>query len=151
MDFKNMFRIKKATEENFTKVAGRQLLLLMILGFSAFIALMIILSWATNLISENNQRADAIDPESKTITLLLGSEPPQLDSTRTTDSVSIMILGHVMEGLLRYDENNNIVAGVAEKWEIRDDGATFWLRDDARWSDGKAVTANDFVSAWKTA
>ena len=146
-----MFRIKKGAEENFTKVAGKQLLLLMLLGFSAFIALMIILSWATSLISENNQRADAIDPESKTITLLLGSEPPQLDSTRTTDSVSIMILGHVMEGLLRYDENNNIVAGVAEKWEIRDDGATFWLRDDAKWSDGKAVTANDFIFAWKTA
>ena len=39
-----------------------------------------------------------------------------------------------MEGLLRYDEHNQIVPGVAERWEIREDGATFWLREDARWS-----------------
>tara|TARA_E500000331_G_scaffold138353_2_gene135142 strand:+ start:72793 stop:74484 length:1692 start_codon:yes stop_codon:yes gene_type:complete len=141
----------KETEETFAQVAGKQLLILTLLSFTGLAGLMIFLSWASNLFSDNNQRVGAIDLDSKTITLLLGSEPPQLDSTRTTDSVSIMILGHVMEGLLRYDENNNIVAGVAEEWNIHDNGATFWLRDDARWSDGKPVTARDFVFAWKTA
>jgi oligopeptide transport system substrate-binding protein len=28
-------------------------------------------------------------------------------------------------------------------------GATFWLREDALWSDGQPVTAHDFVFAWR--
>ena len=38
---------------------------------------------------------------------------------------------------------------MAERWEINEKGATFWLRADARWSDGKPVTAHDFVFAWR--
>lgn len=97
----------------------------------------------------DGQLRDAVDAESRSITLLLGQDPPQLDSTRSTDAISIRILGHVKEGLTRYDERNQLTGGVAERWEIREDGATFWLREDARWSDGEAVTAEDFVYAWR--
>ena len=55
-----------------------------------------------------------------------------------------------MEGLIRYDAKNQLVPGVAERWEIRPEGATFWLREDAQWSDGKPVTAHDFVFAWQS-
>tara|TARA_B100000029_G_scaffold514684_1_gene618433 strand:- start:1576 stop:3177 length:1602 start_codon:yes stop_codon:yes gene_type:complete len=112
---------------------------------------MALLSWASALTGSSTATLDAIDEDSETVTLLLRTEPPQLDSTRATDSVSISLLGHVMEGLLRFDENNQLAPGVAERWEIREDGATFWLRPDARWNDGIPVTAHDFVFAWRTA
>ena len=70
---------------------------------------------------------------------------------KATDQVSILILSHVMEGLTRYDRRGNIVPGVAERWEINDKDATFWLREDALWSDGEPVTAHDFVFAWRNA
>ncbi|MDZ7827762.1 MAG: ABC transporter substrate-binding protein [Gammaproteobacteria bacterium] len=54
-----------------------------------------------------------------------------------------------MEGLTRYDVTGQLVPGVAEDWEIRADGATFHLREEARWSDGEPVTAHDFVFAWR--
>ncbi len=92
---------------------------------------------------------DAVHEESRTLTLVLEQDPPQLDSTRSTDTVSIRVLGHVKEGLTRYDDRNQLTGGVAERWEVREDGATFWLREDARWSDGEAVTAHDFVYAWR--
>jgi len=95
--------------------------------------------------------AAAVDHAARTLTLALAQEPPQLDSTKSTDSVSIRILGHVMEGLLRYNRNNELVPGVAESYELRERGATFHLRPDARWSDGEPVTAQDFVFAWPTA
>lgn len=95
------------------------------------------------------QLGEAVDAESRSITLVLEQDPPQLDSTRSTDTISIRILGHVKEGLTRYDERNQLTGGVAERWQIREDGATFWLRDDARWSDGEPVTAHDFVYAWR--
>ena len=93
--------------------------------------------------------SDAIDAATGTVTLALSQEPPQMDSTRGTDQVSFRILGHVMEGLLRYDGSNRLVGGVAERWEVRDLSATFWLRPEARWSNGEAVTARDFVFAWR--
>jgi oligopeptide transport system substrate-binding protein len=96
-------------------------------------------------------RADAVDFDSQTITIALTQEPPQLNSMKATDQVSILVLGHLMEGLTRYDRRGNIVPGIAERWEITDESATFWLRRDAQWSDGLPVTAHDFVFAWQNA
>jgi oligopeptide transport system substrate-binding protein len=91
-----------------------------------------------------------VDPATNTITVFLREEPPQLNSSLSTDQVSGSVLGHVVEGLLRYDENNRLAPAVAERWELREHGATFWLREDALWSDGKPVTAHDFVFGWQT-
>ncbi len=94
---------------------------------------------------------DAVDADRRSITLLLEQDPPQLDSSRTTDAISIRILGHTMEGLTRYDADNRLIPGVAKRWRVDEEGATFWLREDARWSDGEPVTAHDFVHAWQRA
>ncbi len=93
--------------------------------------------------------ASAVDPVNGTITLAMSTEPPQLDSTKATDQVSGGIIGHVMEGLLRYGRDGSLIPGVAQRWQIRADGATFELRRNARWSDGSPVTAHDFVFAWR--
>lgn len=95
--------------------------------------------------------ATSVDFENQIITIALTQEPPQLNSMKATDQVSGFVLPHVMEGLLRYDRRGRVVEGVAEKWEVDKDGATFWLRKNALWSDGKPVTAHDFVFAWQQA
>ena len=107
-----------------------------------------IILWALAQWNEGGA-GDAADFAAAAVTLSLSQEPPQLDSTRSTDSVSIRILGHVIEGLLRYDSENQLVSGVADRWEIGDTSATFWLRPNARWSNGDPVTAHDFVFAWR--
>ncbi len=91
----------------------------------------------------------AVDFEKQEITLALTQEPPNLNSMKATDQVSIMVLGHLKQGLVRFDRRGKVVPGIATKWEIDDEGATFWLREDARWSDGEPVTAHDFVFAWR--
>ena len=53
-----------------------------------------------------------------------------------------------MEGLISYDNNDQLIPGVAARWEIRDDGATFWIREGTM-GDGEPVTAHDFEFAWK--
>ena len=139
----------QAYRDPMSRLAVRQLLWLGAIFVGVFIALMGALALASSITGGSTIAGRAIDLDTKTITLALGDEPPQLDSTRATDSISLFVLGHVMEGLLRYDANSQLVPGVAERWEIRPDGATFWLRDDARWSDGEPVTAHDFVFAWR--
>ena len=146
-----MNNLKSGTSDALTRTASTQLIWLGLAATIGFALLMGLLYWVSALTGSHTATLDAIDAESGTVTLLLRTEPPQLDSTRATDSVSISVLGHVMEGLLRFDENNQLAPGVAERWEIREDGATFWLRPDARWSDGVPVTAHDFVFAWRTA
>ncbi|MDA0978178.1 MAG: peptide ABC transporter substrate-binding protein, partial [Proteobacteria bacterium] len=94
---------------------------------------------------------DAVDDRNQVITIALTQEPPQLNSMKATDQVSILVLSHVMEGLVRYDRRGNVVPGVAREWEVSDEGAVFQLRDNALWSDGKPVTAHDFVFAWQNA
>ena len=75
---------------------------------------------------------------------------PQLNGMKATDQVSIRVLSHSMEGLTRYDRRGNLAPGVATRWEVDDKKATFWLREDAKWSNGDPVTAHDFVFAWRT-
>lgn len=91
----------------------------------------------------------ALDYDARTMSYALRQEPPDMNTTSSTDSISGMIIDHVLEGLLSYDPQGKLIGGVAERWELRNDGATFHLREDARWSDGSVVTAHDFVFAWR--
>lgn len=102
------------------------------------------------LTSPAHAQQNAVDFATQSIRLGMTGEPRNLDSTRATDQLSIFILEHVMEGLLRKDANNQLAPGVAERWEMEGAHVRFWLRRDARWSDGKPVTAHDFVYAWRT-
>jgi oligopeptide transport system substrate-binding protein len=140
-----------ASPDDFTRSAGRQLFVLGAIAIAAVAALLLVLSWASSLTASSSVSTQAVDAENNSLTLFLREEPPQLDSSRATDQVSGMVLGHVMEGLLRYDQHNRLVPGVAESWEIDEQGAVFHLRENARWSDGEPVTAHDFVFAWRLA
>jgi oligopeptide transport system substrate-binding protein len=127
----------------------RQLLWLGAGATALFVLLMLGLSFAASTTGGGAAGALAIDVEHNEISVAIRQEPPQLDHTRMTDTVSGMVIGHVLEGLLRYAADGTLLPGVAERWDIRDDGATFWLRDDARWSDGVPVRAEDFVFSWR--
>lgn len=81
----------------------------------------------------------------------LSSEPPTFDPQQAQDSTSNAILKLLYEGLTRQNaETGQAEEGVAESWDISADGLvyTFHLRD-SKWSNGDAVTANDFAFAWQ--
>ena len=109
-----------------------------------------VLSAMLLLLGCSNGDGSAARADRNMLRLAMAEEPPQLDSTRATDSVSIFVLGHVMEGLTRYGSGGAIIPGVAERWEVGERKAIFHLRGHARWADGKPVTAHDFVFAWRT-
>lgn len=114
-------------------------------------AVMLIVFAVVGILPVLPAEAGAVDPESKSITLALATEPPTLHSARATDTIASFVISHMMEGLLRYGESGELVGGVAERWQIDENGARFWLRENATWSDGQAVTAQDFVFAWQYA
>ena len=57
----------------------------------------------------------AVNEERNSITIALSEEPPQLDSTRATDASSFIVIAHTMEGLISYDDNDQLTPGVAER------------------------------------
>lgn len=89
----------------------------------------------------------------KPIKVCVGSEPKSIDPAINQAVDGSIYLVHAFEGLTKTDKNNKTVPGVAKSWDISSDKLTytFHLRKDAKWSDGKAVTAEDFVYAWQRA
>ncbi len=127
------------------------MLWLAVLASVGFVALLAVLGWAASLTSSGSAHLGGVNFARNAISIVLSDEPPQLDSTRSQDAISGIVLGHVMEGLLRYNAHGELVGGVAEKWQIGPERAEFDLRPDARWSDGRPVTAHDFAFAWRKA
>jgi oligopeptide transport system substrate-binding protein len=75
-----------------------------------------------------------------------GAEPETLDPAKSTGVTESNIQYELFEGLTTYSHNGDVAPGIAEKWDVSDDGLTytFHLRD-AKWSNGDPVTASDFV------
>ena len=131
--------------------SGRQLAWYFLYGVLGLVAIILVLGYLQQEFTVGNINQAAVDYEANSINLVLSEEPPQMDSGTATDSVSGMLLGHIMEGLLRYNAQDQLVAGVAYDWAMDNQSARFHLRKEATWSNGTPVTAHDFVFAWRRA
>jgi oligopeptide transport system substrate-binding protein len=131
-----------------TKITTEKGGIMKIIPSKFMLCILLLLLWPALVTFAGDQ---ATDKSNQIIRIAIEQEPPQLNSFLTEDSVSMMVLGHVMEGLLCYDRRGRLAPGVAERWDVDAGGATFYLRKDALWSDGKPVTASDFVFAWRMA
>ena len=77
-------------------------------------------------------------------------EPASLDPAKAVGLPEIEVIRDLYEGLVNQDEKGNIIPGVAARWKSNDNRVwTFSLRDNARWTNGQPVTAQDFVYAWQ--
>lgn len=88
-----------------------------------------------------------------TLPVNVGSDPDTIDPALNSAVDGATLIIHAFEGLYTLDKDGVPVPGQAESVDISDDGTvyTFHLRDGLKWSDGKALTANDFVYAWNRA
>lgn len=83
----------------------------------------------------------------------LTANPGNLDPQMASDNNSLMVIRNIYEGLMRTDSSGDLISGVAESYEVNAeyDEYIFYLREDARWSNGDPVTAYDFEFAWRRA
>ena len=80
-----------------------------------------------------------------------GDEPESLDMQKASSTGAGEVQRDIGEGLLGFTPNGELRAAAARRWTISDDGReyTFWLRPEARWSNGDPVTAEDFVYSFR--
>ena len=82
---------------------------------------------------------------------VIGDPPKIADPARGSLSTSEdVLLENVGQGLVRFDANGNIVGGLAERWNVSDDGLSYIFRIAAMsWPDGRKVTAEQVARILK--
>ena len=81
-----------------------------------------------------------------TITIAMQLEPPHLDPTSAAaQAIDSVVYTNIFEGLTRFMGDGSVVPGLAESWEISDDGLTytFHLREGVTFHDGSAMDSAD--------
>jgi oligopeptide transport system substrate-binding protein len=97
-----------------------------------------------------NASVIGFDKQKRTLDVANGGEPLSLDPHKANGIWENNIIGNMFVGLTTENAKGEPVPGMAERWDISDDGRTwtFYLRR-ATWSDGEACDAHDFEFALK--
>lgn len=95
--------------------------------------------------------AKSAGPAEKTVTIGIQQNPSTLDPAYIVDVVSGKVAAKIFNGLVRYNSKLEIVPDIALSWDISEDGRTytFKLRKEVYFSNGKKLTASDFVYSFK--
>ena len=94
------------------------------------------------------------DPAPRAELTVAYSDIKTLDPQLVSAMLDVRVSYSLFEGLCTFDPATmDVLPGVAERWDLSEDRRTytFHLREDARWSNGDAVTAWDFREAWRLA
>lgn len=97
-----------------------------------------------------NPPAGAQLAEQQQIVRHIKDEPASLDPLKAVGLPEIQVIRDLFEGLTNQDAHGKIVPGVAQSWSSSDNKTwIFTLRNNARWSNGEPVTAQNFVYSWQ--
>lgn len=120
----------------------------MSLSLAGIVLMVVLLSGCQSQQSDVKQ---AKSPVKDTLVIANDQDVPTLDPGLSNDSTSNRVIFDLFEGLVNQNQANQPIPGVAKSWKVSEDGLkyTFLLRKDAKWSNGKAVTAGDFVYAFR--
>jgi oligopeptide transport system substrate-binding protein len=116
------------------------------------LSLSVILSGCLTDRQPSNYYGQIIVPRTQEFRWSDGGLPQTFDPAFAAAAPDTDLVRALFEGLTDYDPQTlRPVPGVATRWESSADNRvwTFYLRDDAKWSNGEAVTAADFVRSWQ--
>lgn len=94
---------------------------------------------------------DSGSSSEKILKVAKDTELASMDQHIATDGLSFEVIAATIEGLYTSDADGNAIPAIAKSYDVSEDGLvyTFHLREDAKWSNGDPVMANDFVYAWR--
>lgn len=114
----------------------------------ALFALLVLAAGITMLVDE---LPEIPAPSVSVLNRTLATEPESLDPHKVRTKQAGDVLRDIGEGLVGYTESGELIPAGAGRWDISEDGLTyrFYLRPDARWSNGDAVTAEHYVYSFR--
>lgn len=95
---------------------------------------------------------DETNPYDQYINYNMAANPENLKLTSSSDIREKDLLINLFLGLVKEDENGKIVEGLAEEYQVSEDGLeyNFKLRDNIYYSTGVKITSKDFVDFFKS-
>ncbi len=95
--------------------------------------------------------AEAASGEGKEVVVAFDADLSTMDHHIATDGNSFIMQSMCYSGLTSLTADGAPIPELATSWDISDDGLvyTFHLAEDATWSNGTPVTAQDFVYGWQ--
>ena len=111
---------------------------------------------ATLLLSSCGSGESRVESGNRDGVLHIGNfaEPQTLDPHIHTGVPENHISMALFEGLVSaHPKTLQPIPGMAERWEVSEDGKTyrFYIRKNAKWSDGVSITAEDYRWSWERA
>ena len=90
------------------------------------------------------------EAEPAELTVAINAQFTTLDPALNTEVVNNYAIAHMYAGMFKKDESNNPVNELCEDYTVSEDGLvyTFKMVENATWSDGVPITANDFVFSY---
>ncbi len=119
-----------------------------------FFTTFLCLSTGFALLTGCQKRIPAVDRgvQEQILHRAIGADIPQLDPHLATGVTEYSVISALFEGLIvPHPQTLAPQPGIAERWEISKDQLTytFFLRKNAKWSDGSPLTAYDFRNSFK--
>lgn len=108
-------------------------------------------AFATQASLAANVPAGTVLADKQELRMNIGANPASLDPHKVEGQPEGVVMRQLFETLVTSDEHGHILPGAAVKWEHSPDFKTwtFYLRPEAKWSNGDPVTAEDFVFSFQ--
>src|SRR5688572_10986715 len=123
----------------------RTQLLVFVLGIGLFLS-------GCSASADSRYFGKTVAPTDNVLRYISGTEPESLDPHVSSGQPEARIYMAIYEGLVEYGPKDlQPIPAIAKSWEISPnvDEFVFHLRDNAKWSDGKPITAHDFVYSFR--
>ncbi len=100
-----------------------------------------------------NKTSDTSGKADHVLVATIPTNPTKLDPAAVEDGDTIEVLNQVFEGLVQYDDKNELVPCLATEWTVSDDGLTytFTLQKGVKFHNGREMTAEDVKYSWDRA
>lgn len=149
-------KIQRRNLKNMKKIA-------LLLAVLMVIALFTACATPTPVVVDTPAAVDPVTPDTDVTPIVMGiydqlvvnvgPNPDTIDPALNSSVDGATMIIHGFEGLYTLEEGGKPVPGQAQSYDLSADGLTytFHLRDGLKWSDGKPLTAGDFVYSWNRA
>ena len=122
--------------------------------FWAVLFISLVLAGCAGVSADSEYFGRVTPPEGQVLRYITGSEPQSMDPQVGTGQPEARIYMALFDGLTEYHpQTNQPMPSLAQRWEVNEDNTefVFHMRTDARWSDGRPITAADIVYSWQRA
>ncbi|AJI48062.1 peptide ABC transporter substrate-binding protein [Francisella philomiragia] len=118
---------------------------------SSLISVLILASCSNDSDKNTDPYAGQLTKDNNQLVVNIGSDMPSIDPQQSSDNSSSRVIEDIFEGLVDYNQKSEVIPTGASSWKISKDGKTyiFYLRKNAKWTNGDPVTADDYVYSYR--